>query len=166
MIKLPTQFDARQRQHVDTAAAGGSTSTSCSSCVVTLGTTAVATSMYFSHLNGRARALKAGTAAPPVVQQPEVTPAPGEPSRDDDLLDSWWFWALWSFIALISLSMMGEGGVVTGVLTAFLFTAIYWFRVHQRAGVGLVRTILTAGLVTAVVVGAMVLEAVAWIGAL
>lgn len=166
MIKLPTQFDARQRQHVDTAAAGGSTSTSCSSCVVTLGTTAVATSMYFSHLNGRARALKVGTAAQAAAPQAELTSAPGEPSGNDDLLDSWWFWALLSFLALISLSMMGEGGVVMGVLTACLFTAIYWFRIHQRAGVGLVKTILTAGLVMVVVVGAMVLEAVAWIGLL
>lgn len=56
MYKLPTQFDLRSSQVTESAAAGGSTSTTCSCCIVTLGVTSVLTSMHFASLEPAAKA--------------------------------------------------------------------------------------------------------------
>lgn len=50
MYRLPNQFDPAGRQDNLSAAGGGSTSTTCSSCLVTVGIASVATSSIFSGL--------------------------------------------------------------------------------------------------------------------
>ncbi|WP_415807869.1 hypothetical protein [Bordetella muralis] len=50
MYRLPDQFDPSGRQDNLSAAGGGSTSTTCSSCLVTVGIASVATSSIFSGL--------------------------------------------------------------------------------------------------------------------
>ncbi|WP_144637707.1 hypothetical protein [Bordetella genomosp. 13] len=47
MYRLPTQFDPAGRQDDLSAAGGGSTSTTCSSCVLTLGAFSTVTAMMF-----------------------------------------------------------------------------------------------------------------------
>lgn len=74
MYRLPTQFDPAGRQEDLSAAGGGSTSTTCSSCVATLGVASATTAMIFHSL---------GAAAAPAAQRPpteapasEAAPAP------------------------------------------------------------------------------------------
>lgn len=53
MYRMPSQFDPDGRQDSLAAAGGGSTSTTCTSCVVTLGAASVITATIFSDLGER-----------------------------------------------------------------------------------------------------------------
>lgn len=63
MYRLPNQFDLAGRQDDLSAAGGGSTSTTCSSCLVTVGMASVATASIFSSLVPQTLAANAATAA-------------------------------------------------------------------------------------------------------
>lgn len=56
MYRLPTQFEPRASHADESASAGGSTSTTCSCCVVSLGAGSVLTSVYFASLTQPAQA--------------------------------------------------------------------------------------------------------------
>lgn len=202
MIKLPTQFDARARQHLETAAAGGSTSTCCSSCVVTLGSAVVASSMYLAHLRKRARGddedgvPAAGSMDPtnPWAHPEGVAPAdattsgtnagnsdvsgevrgvsnpaappntslPDEPS----LLSSTWFWVVMVTLFALFGSMLGDIGAIVISSGLAVLSLVSWVRLHQRAGIGPVQAIAVGAVWLVVTLGAIVLEAMAWMGAL
>lgn len=194
MIKLPTQFDARARQQIDTAAAGGSTSTCCSSCVVTLGSAVVASSMYFAHLRKRAGAMGAeegatnasdassnpwaatsGNAqadsaqpvqAPRSVELSDAAALASEQAAVKGLTDSTWFWVVMAVVALIVSPLFGEGVVLLAVLAIAVMTLTGWVKAHLRAGVGAGQAILIGVVSIALLLGAIVLEAMAWLGAL
>ncbi|MDB5846923.1 MAG: hypothetical protein JWP29_675 [Rhodoferax sp.] len=118
MIKLPTQFDARSSHSADAAAAGGCTSTTCSSCVVTLGVSSVLTSMHFQSLTpvggkfvaSKPVASKLATDAAPVASR--------SPGQGPGILG--FFLPLLSFIAS-GLGLMS--GSVT--FAAFLFAGAW-----------------------------------------
>jgi len=61
MYRLPNQFDLAGRQDDLSAAGGGSTSTTCSSCLVTVGMASVATASIFSSLVPQTLAANAAT---------------------------------------------------------------------------------------------------------
>lgn len=194
MIKLPTQFDARARQHIETAAAGGSTSTCCSSCVVTLGSAVVASSMYLAHLRKRARELdgeaapaeasavgsspggipqvdptvEASTATPPASQASSSVPEADSHRADSEngLLVSTWFWVTLVIVLLVFSSMVEDiGAVVVATLVAML-SLVGWVKLHRRAGVGPVQAIVVGLVAPVLILVALVLEAMAWMGAL
>lgn len=194
MIKLPTQFDARARQHIETAAAGGSTSTCCSSCVVTLGSAVVASSMYLAHLRKRARELD-GEAVPaeasPVRTSPWDIPEGDPPAelgtaassanqasvdlpeassrradREKGLLDSAWFWVTMAIVLSVFSSMLGDIGAMVAATLIAMLSLVGWVKFHQRAGVGPVQAIVVGVVSLVLILGAIVLEAMAWMGAL
>lgn len=194
MIKLPTQFDAHARQHLDTAAAGGSTSTCCSSCVVTLGSTVVASSMYMAHLRKRARGdgqdgVPAGVAVDSVNPwaHPEgvapadavisstnevnsesnpVAPSSASPPDEPSLLSSTWFWVVMVILFALFASMLGDIGAIAISMGLAMLSLVGWVRLHQRAGIGPVQAIVVGVVSLVLVLGAIVLEAMAWMGAL
>lgn len=198
MIKLPTQFDARARQHLETAAAGGSTSTCCSSCVVTLGSAVVASSMYLAHLRKRARGAgedgvpAAGPIEPtnPWAHPEGVAPADavisstnavnseasGEsspaappstsPPDEPSLLSSTWFWVVMVILFALFGSMLGDIGAIVISSGLALLSLVGWVRLHQRAGIGPVQAIVVGVVSLVLTLGAIVLEAMAWMGAL
>lgn len=55
MIRLSSQFDFRGRYSVESGAAGGSTSSTCTCSLVTFGLTTIATSMHFHTLKEAVR---------------------------------------------------------------------------------------------------------------
>ncbi|WP_094822479.1 hypothetical protein [Bordetella genomosp. 4] len=65
MYRLPNQFDPSGRQDNLSAAGGGSTSTTCSSCIVTVGIASVATSSIFSGLVPEVLARRTASASTP-----------------------------------------------------------------------------------------------------
>ena len=194
MIKLPTQFDARARQHLETAAAGGSTSTCCSSCVVTLGSTVVASSMYLAHLRKLARGDGEGDVpatgsieptnlwAHPegVVPADAVTssthqasaeanlaaPPSASPPDEPSLLSSTWFWVVMVILFALFASMLGDIGAIAISMGLAMLSLVGWVRLHQRAGIGPVQAIVVGVVSLLLVLGAIVLEAMAWMGAL
>lgn len=194
MIKLPTQFDARARQHLETAAAGGSTSTCCSSCVVTLGSTVVASSMYMAHLRKLARGAgedgvpAAGSMDPTnpwdhpegVVPADAVTssthqasaeanpaaPPSASPPDEPSLLSSTWFWVVTVILFALFASMLGDIGAIAISMGLAMLSLVGWVRLHQRAGIGPVQAIVVGVVSLVLVLGAIVLEAMAWMGAL
>lgn len=194
MIKLPTQFDARARQHLETAAAGGSTSTCCSSCVVTLGSTVVASSMYMAHLRKLAR--DAGEDGVPAAGSMELTnpwdhpegvvpadavtssthqvsaeanpaaPPSASPPDEPSLLSSTWFWVVMVILFALFASMLGDIGAIAISMGLAMLSLVGWVRLHQRAGIGPVQAIVVGVVSLVLVLGAIVLEAMAWMGAL
>lgn len=194
MIKLPTQFDARARQHIETAAAGGSTSTCCSSCVVTLGSAVVASSMYLAHLRKRAKeldgenapaessaagsgpwgapegksSLDSGAGASLATQSGASVPeaASRRADRDKGLLDSAWFWVMMVIVLSVFSSMVGDIGAMVVSTALAMLSLVGWVRLHQRAGVGPVQAIVVGVAALVLILGAIVLEAMAWMGAL
>lgn len=194
MIKLPTQFDARARQHIETAAAGGSTSTCCSSCVVTLGSAVVASSMYLAHLRKRTKELDGenapaessaagsspwgtpegnstvdlGATASPATQSGASVPeaASRRADRDKGLLDSAWFWVTMVIVLSVFSSMVGDIGAMVVSTALAMLSLVGWVRLHQRAGVGPVQAIVVGVAALVLILGAIVLEAMAWMGAL
>lgn len=183
MIKLPTQFDARGRQHIEAASAGGSTSTSCSSCIVTVSTAAVASTLYFAELHKRAERAQASKAAAISVsasasddnESREDSPAPIVGARPAPtqtratpkphvLLDSWWLCTIVGGFSLWWLSGFGLTGVALGTAISAGLMFTHWIRVHQRAGVGLGKAIAIGVVINILFAIAMVLEAFAWIG--
>ncbi|MDO5692509.1 MAG: hypothetical protein Q4G70_08500 [Pseudomonadota bacterium] len=73
MLRLPDQFDPQARVAPDAhaVAGGGSTSTTCSSCVVTLlGTSVLAGEVFASAAKGQGTADNTSHAAPPEPPQP------------------------------------------------------------------------------------------------
>lgn len=194
MIKLPTQFDARARQQLETAAAGGSTSTCCSSCVVTLGSTVVASSMYLAHLRKRARAnegeavpVEAAEAVPgpamaSTAAQPDgaakssrvaVEPDDNEPEAsspagagEPGLLASPWFWVTMVILVAVLSPVFGDLGALLVTVAILMACLVGWVKLHQRAGIGPVQAVVVGVVGLVVILGAIVLEAVAWMGAL
>lgn len=198
MIKLPTQFDARARQHLETAAAGGSTSTCCSSCVVTLGSAVVASSMYLAHLRKRARGdgedgvpavgpieptnpwahpeavapadaaisiANAVNSEASVESSPAATPST-LPADEPSLLSSTWFWVVMVTLFALFGSMLGDIGAIVISSGLALLSLVGWVRLHQRAGIGPVQAIVVGVVSLVLTLGAIVLEAMAWMGAL
>lgn len=185
MIKLPTQFDARARQTLDTAAAGGSTSTCCSSCVVTLGTAVVASSMYLANLRKRAKegevdatqtvaptdaanpwAQPEGVAQPEPIAAEAVVTDSAEPPSETGVLSSAWFWVTAVLLFALLASALGDIGAIVVALAIAMLSLVGWVRLHQRAGVGPVQAIVVGVVALVLILGAIVLEAMAWMGAL
>jgi len=199
MIKLPTQFDARARQPKRRSCAGGSTSTCCSSCVVTLGSAVVASSMYLAHLRKRARALE-GEAVP--VEAAEAVPGPAmestaaqtdgaaqsspvaaetaekvsgdnEPEAsspagagEPGLLASPWFWVTMVILVAVLSPVFGDLTSLLVTVAILMACLVGWVKLHQRAGIGPVQAVVVGVVGLVVILGAIVLEAVAWMGAL
>lgn len=181
MIRLPTQFDARARQHMETAAAGGSTSTCCSSCVVTLGATVVLSGMYFAHLRKLAKEQGQQGAADSDIQA-EASPKPAANPFDARATSprhatrkaaadtrngqgSIWIWVTVSFVLLMFSAMVGDGMVALLTMPISLAMLYAWVKAHQRAGLSVGRAILMSFLSGTLLVAALVIEALAWMAA-
>jgi drug/metabolite transporter (DMT)-like permease len=156
MHRLPTQFDTQAARRDETAAAGGSTSTTCSSCIVTLGTTSVLTSMYFSAL---------GKKELPVPATPE------KPARKPPA------WKLIGFFLPLSTLLLsgflgamagatGEAGVVVGVLLGLLVWVGAFVCLHRRIGKSAWGGVLAGVIGLVLFCGGVVLEVMGWLGAL
>ena len=156
MHRLSTQFDTQAARRDESAAAGGSTSTTCSSCIVTLGTTSVLTSMYFSAMG------KKEAPVPAVAEAPATRPTP-------------WKWiGFFLPLATILLSslfgaMLAMGGEVGLVVSAFLGPLIWigtFVYLHQRIGKSSWGGVLAGMIGLTLMGGGVVLEVVGWLAAL
>ena len=163
MYRLPTQFDANASRQDLAAAGGGSTSTTCSSCIVTLLGTSVLSAVVLGSLQPMAPAAPgsaaqatantgdsdSGAQPPAPLQEPAITVDPdlgraATPvipvaglSRTTRVL-----------LGLFALPLAAVGGGVLGVANPIfgvfaavgLFVAIYAI-VHERSGRSLGRGI-------------------------
>lgn len=157
MHRLPTQFDTQAARRTESAAAGGSTSTTCSSCIVTLGTTAVLGSMYFSALGK------------------DEVPAPATPEAPAPASKTPWG-RIGFFLPLIALVVSGVlGGVFSGasgvgLVVGGFFAVIAWVGayawLHQRTGRSVAGGVLAGVIALALFCGGVVLEVLGWLKAL
>ncbi|MEK8031991.1 hypothetical protein AACH06_14280 [Ideonella sp. DXS29W] len=156
MHRLPTQFDTQAARRDESAAAGGSTSTTCSSCIVTLGTTSVLTSMYFSAV-GKKEVLAPATDAAPA---PKPTP-----------------WKVIGFFLplatlLLSGAMVGVFAVGggAGVILAALLGLLTWVGafvfLHRRAGRSTAGGLLAGVIGLVLLCGGVALEMMGWLTSL
>lgn len=156
MHRLPTQFDTQAARRDESAAAGGSTSTTCSSCIVTLGTTSVLTSMYFSAVG------KKETLAPATDTAPAAKPTPWK--------------VIGFFLPLATLLLSGvlggvfavggEAGVILSALLGLLIWVGAFVFLHRRAGKSTAGGVLAGVIGLVLLCGGIVLEVVGWLTAL
>lgn len=156
MHRLPTQFDNQAARREESAAAGGSTSTTCSSCIVTLGTTSVLTSMYFS------------------AQGKKEPPAPATPEQPAPKPTAWkwigFFLPLGTLLASGFLggmfAAMGDGGVVVGLLLSLLVWVGAFVSLHRRIGRSAWGGVLAGVIGLVLFCGGVVLEMMGWMSSL
>jgi len=63
-------------------------------------------------------------------------------------------------------SALGDIGAIVVALAIAMLSLVGWVRLHQRAGVGPVQAIVVGVVALVLILGAIVLEAMAWMGAL
>lgn len=153
MHRLPTQFDTQAARREESAAAGGSTSTTCSSCVVTLGTTSVLTSLYFSALG------KKELPVPATAGRPAPKPIA-------------WKW-IGFFLPLATLMLSGflvslfavggEAGIVVGAFLGLLAWIGTFVFLHRRVGKSSGGGVLAGVIGLAIFCGGVVLEVMGWL---
>lgn len=152
MHRLPTQFDTQAARRDESAAAGGSTSTTCSSCIVTLGTTSVLTSMYFS-----------------AVGKKEL-PAPATAANPASKPTSWKVLGFFLPLGALLLSgvlgtMMttgGEAGFVVGLLLGLLAWIGAFVSLHRRVGKSTGSAVLISVIGLVLFFGGVALEMMGW----
>lgn len=156
MHRLPTQFDTQAARRDESAAAGGSTSTTCSSCIVTLGTTSVLTSIYFSALG------KKELPIPVTAEQPAPKPTA-------------WKW-MGFFLPLATLvvsvflgTLLAAGSGAGLVLGPFLGVMVWvgaFVHLHRRTGKSTWGGVLAGVIGLALFFGGVVLEMMGWMSSL
>lgn len=127
MYRLPSPFNAKASNQAISAAGGGSTSTTCSCCLVTLGVASIGTSRHFARLAQQPPSPedRAPNKAPPKVHsefdQPNLTLDDSESATQTDAitpiphaLNAGDYRVIGSFALLISLFAGWILSVITG----------------------------------------------------
>lgn len=175
MYRLPSQFDPAARHDGMSAAGGGSTSTTCSSCVVTLGAASVLSARLFSArvpgvvASPDAKAgepqtpLSSDNAAPPSVPEPLID-AQSRPviARGGLIVLGLFALPIAAVAALVAGSMQLGFGAIVGI---GVFIGIYCWA-YERSGrsVGRGAAIAIAMLVGIVLASAA--EMAVWLSAM
>jgi hypothetical protein len=141
MLKLNSQFDLRCRYSAESGAAGGSTSSTSSCCLVTFGLATVATSMHFQTLKE-------------VVPVPVVPYAPPEGHADGGGSGVLGFLLpVMTLVWAVFLAIMSKNEVITlgGALALWL---LIWVAAYRHAGrptwLGVLMALLALGAMAAV----------------
>jgi hypothetical protein len=155
MIRLPTPFEARARHSVESAAAGGSTCTTCSCCLVTFGLSSVLTSMHFHSLSK-------------VAINPELNPDPAGTQLRPRPAGRTGPSALGFFLPLLTLIAAGIGMVGESfVFAAFVGFGVWswlWTTVYGDAGRPAWLGFWLSALAFAVMLGIGAFEVKLWLG--
>ncbi|GEM_PF-4452322 len=88
------------------------------------------------------------------------------PADEPSLLSSTWFWVVMVIVFALFGSMLGDIGAIVISSGLALLSLVGWVRLHQRAGIGPVQAIVVGVVSLVLILGAIVLEAMAWMGAL
>lgn len=86
----------------------------------------------------------------------------GEPG----LLASPWFWVTMVILVAVLSPVFGDLGALLVTVAILMACLVGWVKLHQRAGIGPVQAVVVGVVGLVVILGAIVLEAVAWMGAL
>lgn len=90
---------------------------------------------------------------------PAVAAEPG-------LLASPWFWVTMVILVVVLSPVFGDLGALLVTVAILMACLVGWVKLHQRAGIGPVQAVVVGVVGLVLVLGAIVLEAVAWVGGL
>lgn len=93
------------------------------------------------------------------------TPAMGG-DKGKGLLASPWFWVTMVILVAVLSPVFGDLGALLVTVEILMALLVGWVKLHQRAGVGPVQAVVVGLVGLVLILGAIVLEAVAWMGAL
>jgi len=176
MYRLPSQFDPAARHDGMSAAGGGSTSTTCSSCVVTLGAASVLTARLFAARVPGVVAVPGATTVDPVAPASAdsvVPPPPGsEPlidaqsrpviARGGLILLGLFALPIAAVAALVAGTMQFGFGAIVGIA---VFIGLYCWA-YERSGRSVGRGAAVAIAMLVGIVLASAAEMAVWLGAI
>ena len=188
MYRLPSQFDPAGRQDEISAAGGGSTSTSCCSCIVTAGTASLITAIKFASL---VPASTGESTLPDPSSKPDPRPEqaagratnqpPAETSHapdsiiiepgirslySTDIMPAWQRCTLGALALVIAAALGGAAYIAIPMFSLFVFIAIYigiFCLVYEKSGLSAKRGAVIAILSLIAIIACGTLELFIWI---
>lgn len=152
MYRLPTQFEPRASHADESASAGGSTSTTCSCCVVSLGAGSVLTSVYFASLAEPPKPPGPVPEAEAAVGGPSPAGAEAVSASPPAASGSRGSWAMLGFFApLLSFGVgggigFGLGGLAMVPVIAVAVWLLLFGIAHERNGQSMGRGVAAGAL--------------------
>lgn len=170
MYRMPSQFDPNGRQDNLAAAGGGSTSTTCTSCIVTLGAASAITASMFANL-GQQNKTEAERQARPenLAEKPaSLDSSPFKPEANPPMTSTQR--TMLGALSLVFSTVAGAIGLyINFVFAIVLFCAVYiglYCIVYERSRLSPGRGALTAVLMLVAIIACAAFEMYVWMSGL